>query len=117
MKKRIDGAWSRRELLGGAAVSAGILGLVLPTGALAGSVAPGVTPGVGPVSNISSLALLRNYQAKRARSFDRTGGNHDFVPETKAGETITLADIKGPGQITHMWIAINPTPESGLYLK
>jgi Protein of unknown function (DUF2961) len=114
MKNRKNEGWSRRELLGRSMASASILGL----GTLPGTaVAVSGSPSIGPVSNVSSLALLRTYQSKRAGSWDRTGGNQDFVPESKPGETITLADIKGAGQITHMWIAVNPTPDSGLYLK
>jgi hypothetical protein len=107
---------SRREMLGGAAASAGLLGMAVPTAAFAQAGSNSVSA-PGPVSDLSSLATLRSYQARRAGSWDRTGGNQDFVPESKAGETITLMDVKGPGQIGHIWLAVNPLPDSSLYLK
>ena len=116
MKGHKNTGWSRRDLLGSAALSAGMLGLALPKTAFAGAT-PGSPSGFGPVSNLSSLALLRSYEARRSGSWDRTGGNQDFVPETKPGDVIKIADLKGPGQICHMWIAVNPAPDSSLYLK
>ena len=38
-------------------------------------------------------------------SYDRTGGNNDFVP-IGAGETKTLAEIGGAGIIKHIWVTI-----------
>jgi Protein of unknown function (DUF2961) len=105
---------SRRNLLTKAAASAGVLAVGLPNRAWGATRDPNPTP----VADLVSLALLRSYRAGRASSWDRTGGNNDFVPETKPGDVITLADLKGPGQITHMWVAVNPTPDTSPdYLK
>ena len=54
-------------------------------------------------SSLGSLARLRDYRSLRISSFDRTGGNQDWV-EVDAGQTKTLADIKGPGCIRHIWM-------------
>jgi hypothetical protein len=56
-------------------------------------------------TQLSTLATPRTYVQKRASSYDRTGGNEDFV-KLSAGETITLLDAPGPGNITHIWITI-----------
>ncbi|MGA9527354.1 MAG: glycoside hydrolase family 172 protein [Terriglobales bacterium] len=56
-------------------------------------------------TQLSSLDLLHTYVQKRASSYDRTGGNDDFV-KIAPGETATLLDDRGPGLITHLWITI-----------
>jgi hypothetical protein len=109
MKSHENQLISRRNLLSTAAASAGALAVGLPRSAF-GAEVPDLS--VAPVADIASLAMLRNYRAGRASSWDRTGGNNDFVPENKPGDVITIADIKGPAQITHMWIAVNPTPDT-----
>ena len=98
----------RREMLGGAVASAGLLGMAVPTAAFAQAGSHSVST-AGPVSDLSSLATLRSYQARRAGSWDRTGGNRGCAG-VQAGETITLMDVKGPGQIGHIWLAVNPLP-------
>ena len=109
MKSRENQLLSRRNLLSTAAVSAGALAVGLPRSVFAGG-APDSS--LSPAADIASLAMLRSYRAGRFSSWDRTGGNNDFVPENKPGDVITIADIKGAGQITHMWIAVNPTPDT-----
>lgn len=54
--------------------------------------------------NIIELARIKNAQTLRESSWDRTGRNADFW-QIKPGETKVLADIKGPGCITHIWMA------------
>jgi hypothetical protein len=51
----------------------------------------------------NNLPLLRNRKTGRASSYDTTGRNFD-VWAIPAGETRVLADIEGPGQITHIWL-------------
>jgi len=54
--------------------------------------------------SLSNLDLLRaDLRAKRLSSYDRTGGNSDFM-RVEAGETKTLAEIAGAGVIRHIWI-------------
>jgi len=57
-------------------------------------------------SPLSGLAVLRDARTRRVSSFDRTGGNADFIT-IPAGETVELADIKGAGVIRHIWITIS----------
>lgn len=51
------------------------------------------------------LAAKKEFKAMRSSSADPTGGNADFR-RMKAGETVTVADIKGAGCITHIWFTI-----------
>ena len=52
---------------------------------------------------IGDLARIRSGKTGRSSSWDTTGRNTDywFIP---AGESRVLADIKGPGVITHIWL-------------
>jgi len=63
-------------------------------------------------NEIDQLPFLKDYTVHRASSFDRTGANDDgnWKDQIKPGETRTLADLEGPGVITHIWITI-ATPE------
>jgi hypothetical protein len=67
-----------------------------------------------PLTYLLLLALValtgcagpaREYRWQRATSADPTGGNDDFVT-LKAGESRLLADLQGPGTITHLWFTI-----------
>ena len=53
------------------------------------------------------LALLKDFKAKRISSWDETGGNRDFV-RIDAGETKVIAEIDGPGVISHIWFTVSP---------
>ena len=53
-------------------------------------------------SPLGELARIRNVTTRRVSSWDRTGGNMDFLV-IKPGETVTLADIHGAGCINHIW--------------
>jgi hypothetical protein len=57
---------------------------------------------------MEALPVLKEYRAHRISSFDRNGGNGDFLAGVKG--TVTLAEITGPGAITHIWVTIN-SPE------
>ena len=50
-----------------------------------------------------NLARLRKGRTKRISSYDVTGRNGDAW-RINPGETKVLADIKGPGMITHIWM-------------
>lgn len=54
---------------------------------------------------LSDIARMREGKRKRTSSFDRTGGNDDRY-YIKKGETCTIADIKGSGIITHIWMTM-----------
>lgn len=56
-------------------------------------------------SPVSDLAMLKDYRTARVSSEDRPG-NADFrVIEPRA--TLTLAELEGPGEITHIWTTIS----------
>ncbi|MBI5707192.1 MAG: DUF2961 domain-containing protein [Armatimonadetes bacterium] len=56
----------------------------------------------GPLSNLAKLVDARS---KRISSYDRTGGNGDYVPIPK-GSTFTMAEMQGAGIVKHIWITI-----------
>ncbi|HPO12402.1 MAG TPA: DUF2961 domain-containing protein [Candidatus Hydrogenedentes bacterium] len=51
----------------------------------------------------SDLSRYRKAKTARCSSWDRTGRNADWW-EFKPGETRVLADLRGPGRITHIWM-------------
>jgi len=52
---------------------------------------------------IQDLTRIRNRKTGRCSSFDVSGRNADSW-KIPAGKTAVLADIRGPGQITHIWM-------------
>ena len=52
---------------------------------------------------LHDLARIKPRKTGRASSWDTSGRNDDWwvIP---AGEAVTLAEIDGPGQITHLWM-------------
>ncbi len=53
-------------------------------------------------TSLTQLARLRDFTSRRASSYDRTGGNMDWVV-IEPGQRHTLAEIDGPGCIKHIW--------------
>ena len=57
-------------------------------------------------STLADLARLRRgVRRMRVSSWDRTGGNDDFVT-LAPGEARTIADLSGPGCIRHLWMTM-----------
>jgi hypothetical protein len=54
--------------------------------------------------DIINLAKIKEGKTGRCSSYNQTGKNNDFWI-IEPGKTKTLADIKGPGTITHIWMA------------
>ncbi|MGB5912912.1 MAG: glycoside hydrolase family 172 protein [Promethearchaeia archaeon] len=54
--------------------------------------------------NLNNIAKIRPDSVKRKRisSYDKTGGNLDFL-EIKSGEKVIIAEDKGTGSIKHIW--------------
>lgn len=52
---------------------------------------------------LDSVVHLRDIVSGRASSYDRAGRNDDWwlIPP---GEAVTIADIPGPGRVTHLWM-------------
>lgn len=58
----------------------------------------------GPVGGIfGDLTRVRQARSARFSSWDQSGRNGDAWT-IAAGQTITLADIEGPGCVTHIWM-------------
>jgi hypothetical protein len=54
---------------------------------------------------IADLARIRDIQTRRASSYDRTGGNDDYI-SIDPSKTAELMMANGPGVITHIWFTI-----------
>jgi len=61
------------------------------------------------------LSKITQARTKRASSWDKSGKNHDcwHIPP---GTTQLLADIKGPGMITHIWMT-QSNPDQDFFRK
>ena len=55
---------------------------------------------------LKSLTRRRNGRTRRESSWDRTGGNRDYIVIPK-GEERTIFEVEGPAQINHIWCTIN----------
>ncbi len=70
---------------------------------------PAATAPIREHSSIpAGLGTIQNYKSGRVSSEDRPG-NAD-MRRIAPGETLTLAEIDGPGEISHIWTTIN-TPD------
>lgn len=52
---------------------------------------------------LASLPIMRECRTRRESSWDRTGGNRDFIV-IKPKETAIIANLKGPACIRHIWM-------------
>lgn len=62
------------------------------------------------LTSLSGLPRLRDYTSRRSSSYDRTGGNQDYWV-VQPGEERTLAEIKGPGCVKHIWMTLGFHPD------
>jgi hypothetical protein len=62
------------------------------------------TPGTGGLRNIATLR--DGVKRQRISSFDKTGGNRDYLAGIEPKAKATLAEIQGPGTVTHIWVTI-----------
>jgi hypothetical protein len=62
-------------------------------------------------SSLRDLPRLRDVRRRRVSSWDRSGGNQDWIT-IRPGETATLAEIAGAGNINHIWMAGGPDSAS-----
>lgn len=51
---------------------------------------------------LADLPRHKEFKARRESSYDRSGGNADARP-IPPGATLTIAELQGPGCITHLW--------------
>src|SRR5215813_3115641 len=54
---------------------------------------------------LRALCVASPARSLRASSWDRSGGNADFVV-VGPGQTVALLDVDGPGCITHLYCAL-----------
>jgi hypothetical protein len=54
---------------------------------------------------LAGLTQSHDYLLKRSSSYDRSGGNDDYR-SLPSGDTLTLLDARGPGEVSHVWITI-----------
>lgn len=64
-------------------------------------------------TSLRELCKIREGNSKRESSYDRTGGNEDFII-IDAGDTRTIADLKGAGIITHIWMTLQCSEPASL---
>jgi len=95
--------------------AAALLGLNAPNAAASASpgtaaVEPPHMPDHAAPEEFLAQARLRSYKNRRSSSWDRTGGNGDFVT-VEPSQAATLLEIDGAGVVTHLWFTINsPDP-------
>jgi hypothetical protein len=61
--------------------------------------------------------LVRDATTHRSSSYDRTGGNLDFLADLAPGASAVLLDTAGPGKITHLWLTFAPSPVHATVLR
>ena len=59
----------------------------------------------GP-SSLFDLPRLKNFSAHRVSSDNRFVGSNDDSKRIMPGETLTMADLLGPGVVNHIWITV-----------
>jgi hypothetical protein len=59
-----------------------------------------------PVIDWYDLARLKDYSANRSSSNNADLASNDDSKRPIAGETIVLADLEGPGVVTHIWLTV-----------
>lgn len=73
-------------------------------------------------SSLRDLPRLRSTRRRRASSFDRTGGNDDFII-IRPGETVEIANLEGAGDVNHIWMTVashlptDPDHADGAYMR
>ena len=61
-----------------------------------------LTGGRAQGQGLDGLLHVQKFTAQRASSSDPSGGNMD-MRRVNAGQSLTLAEMQGPGVITHIW--------------
>jgi hypothetical protein len=67
--------------------------------------------------NLHDCSLIRNATTHRSSSYDRTGGNLDFLADSAPETSAVLLDTAGPGKITHFWLTLSPSPTHATALR
>ncbi|PYT30718.1 MAG: hypothetical protein DMG57_07305 [Acidobacteria bacterium] len=72
---------------------------------LFGATGAGQTPDASPFS-LSDLPRLKTFTAHRASSNNRFVGSNDDSKRIMPGETLVMADLRGPGVVNHFWVTV-----------
>ena len=67
--------------------------------------------------SLEDCCLIRNATTHRSSSYDRKGGNLDFITDLAPGESVVLLDTRGPGKITHLWMTLAESPVHATVLR
>ncbi len=78
-------------------------GRALAAAGLVAAVA-GIVPAFGQ-DMLGKLAEKLDFRSRRISSYDRAGGNADFI-RIEPGATVVIAEIKGPAAIHHLWMTV-----------
>src|SRR5712692_7193695 len=70
-------------------------------GAVGAAQAPDVTP-----FTLTDLPRMKTFTAHRASSNNRFVGSNDDSKRIMPGETLVMADLRGPGVVNHIWITV-----------
>jgi len=62
--------------------------------------------GQAPPSSLGDLPRLKNFSAHRVSSDNRFVGSNDDSKRIMPGETFVMADLKGPGVVSHIWVTV-----------
>ncbi|SPE18294.1 conserved exported hypothetical protein [Candidatus Sulfotelmatomonas gaucii] len=102
---------ARRRLLGGLTAATGIsAAALLGVNSQSAAAAVAEASGADAPAELFAMAKLQSYKNRRSSSWDRTGGNADWVT-VDPGQTATVLDVQGAGVVTHIWFTINsPDP-------
>lgn len=79
--------------------------------------APPVGDAAAAEDAMALLARPKSYSVARVSSFARDGGNHDVIELPLGGEEIVVADLAGPGAITHIWMTTFPNLGRDIVLR
>jgi hypothetical protein len=65
------------------------------------------------IGGLGDLPRIRDFKRRRFSSYDRTGGNKDYIV-LDPGETAIMAKMKGSGCVKHIWVTIRSEEEGYL---
>jgi hypothetical protein len=68
---------------------------------------------IADAQTLDELARPQDFTAHRASSRDPSGGNFD-MRRIEPGQSLALAELKGPGVVTHIWFTVSYPSRSAL---
>ena len=63
-------------------------------------------PASAQTIDLSRLPVTRDFHARRSSSNNADWSSNDDSKRPIPGETVTLADLAGPGVVTHIWLTV-----------